>query len=66
MSSIDEIIACSPSAACHLAVTRAYTELRETGASEKVAFEAAKAVYTWHHPEVPKAKVPYVIAEWLP
>lgn len=57
---------CGTSAACHQAVTRAYTALKQAGAEEKVAFEAAEAVYAWHHPEVPRARVPYVIADWLP
>ncbi len=64
-STID-VIACSPSAACHQAVTRTYVTLVENGADEKVAFGAAEAVYAWHHPEVPRDRVPYVIADWLP
>jgi hypothetical protein len=66
MKDVREIAACSPSAACHQAVTRTYATLRKNGAAEKVAFEAAEAVYAWHHPEVPRDKVPYVIADWLP
>lgn len=57
---------CGVSATCHQAVTRAYAALKQAGAQEKVAFEAAAAVYAWHHPEVPRARVPFVIAEWLP
>lgn len=57
---------CPVTAACHLAVTRAYTALKEAGADERVAFEAAETVYAWHHPEVPRQRVPFVIADWLP
>ncbi|NQW10131.1 MAG: hypothetical protein HQ481_09675 [Alphaproteobacteria bacterium] len=57
---------CGASASCHQAVTRAYAALKRAGAEEKVAFEAAEAVYAWHHPEVPRARVPFVIADWLP
>ncbi|MFX4222965.1 MAG: hypothetical protein ACMVO3_19555 [Thalassobaculum sp.] len=66
MTDVREIVACSPSAACHQAVTRTYTSMRESGADERVAFEAAQKVYSWHHPEVPRTQVPYVIADWLP
>jgi len=66
MTDVREIVACSPSAACHQAVTRTYAKLRENGADEKVAFDAALTVYAWHHPEVPRSQVPYVIADWLP
>jgi len=64
--SLENIVLCGNSAACHQAVTRAYRNLRESGASDAVAFNAAKRVYSWHHPEVPKHLVPYVIADWLP
>ncbi len=57
---------CPVSAACRQAVTRAYTTLKESGADERVAFEAAEIVYAWHHPEVPRQRVPFVIADWLP
>lgn len=66
MTDVREIVACSPSAACHQAVTRTYAQMRENGAEERVAFEAAQKVYAWHHPEVPRDRVPYVIADWLP
>ena len=57
---------CPVSAACRQAVTRAYTALKDSGADERVAFEAAEIVYAWHHPEVPRQRVPLVIADWLP
>lgn len=66
MTDVREIVACSPSAACHQAVTRTYAQMRDNGSDEKVAFEAAQKVYSWHHPEVPRDMVPYVIADWLP
>ena len=57
---------CPVSAACRQAVTRAYTALKDSGADERVAFEVAEIVYAWHHPEVPRQRVPFVIADWLP
>lgn len=57
---------CSPTAQCYQAVTQTYSKLRQSGASDKVAFKAAERVYAWHHPEVPTESVPYVIAGWLP
>ncbi len=57
---------CPVSSACRQAVTRAYTTLKDSGADERVAFEAAEIVYAWHHPEVPRQRVPFVIADWLP
>ncbi len=53
-------------AACRIAVTRAYDRLVSSGVDDRVAFEAAGKVYAWHHPEVPSTRVPYVISEWLP
>ncbi|MCR9255247.1 MAG: hypothetical protein NXI16_04045 [Alphaproteobacteria bacterium] len=61
-----DIANCGNSAACHQAVTRAYSTLRDSGATDEVAFNAAKTIYSWHHPEVPKELVPYVISDWLP
>ena len=58
--------ACPATAKCRQAVTQAYDALRSSGAEDRVAFEAAEAVYAWHHPEVPRRQVPYVIADWLP
>lgn len=57
---------CPTTAACRQAVTRTYVTLKESGAEERVAFEAAEIVYSWHHPEVPRTRVPFVIADWLP
>lgn len=57
---------CPETAACRQAVTRAYATLKDSGADERVAFEAAEIVYSWHHPEVPRQRVPFVIADWLP
>jgi hypothetical protein len=60
------IVPCIETAACRVAVTRAYDRLISSGADDRIAFEAAGKVYAWHHPEVPSSRVPYVIAEWLP
>jgi hypothetical protein len=57
---------CSEMAACRRAVMRTYERLRSGGSGDRVAFEAAGAVYAWHHPEVPRERVPFVIADWLP
>ena len=57
---------CPVTAACRQAVTRTYATLKGSGADERVAFEAAEIVYSWHHPEVPRKRVPFVIADWLP
>lgn len=57
---------CPVTAACRQAVTRTYVTLKGCGADERVAFEAAEIVYAWHHPEVPRQRVPFVIADWLP
>ena len=35
---------------CRPAVRRAYTELRQCGQPERYAFEAAMAVFRYHHP----------------
>ena len=60
------IVPCMETAACRIAVTRAYDRLISSGAEDRVAFQAAGKVYAWHHPEVPTSRVPYVISEWLP
>jgi hypothetical protein len=57
---------CPVTAACRQAVLRTYATLKGRGADERVAFEAAEIVYSWHHPEVPRQRVPFVIADWLP
>jgi hypothetical protein len=57
---------CPVTAACRQAVTRTYCTLRHCGGDERVAFEAAEIVYSWHHPEVPRQRVPFVISDWLP
>jgi hypothetical protein len=64
MSSKDEL-ACDVSDTCYLAVTTAYRELRARGETDRVSFHSALAVFRHHHPEVPAAKAPYVVAEWI-
>lgn len=64
MTSKDEL-ACDVSDACYLAVTTAYRELRARGETDRVSFHSALAVFRHHHPEVPAAKAPYVVAEWI-
>ncbi|MCR9072657.1 MAG: hypothetical protein NXI18_13140 [Alphaproteobacteria bacterium] len=63
---IDDIAFCGPSATCRQAVVRTYSDLCAKGVDDVAAFRAATRVYTWHHPEVPVDRVPFVIADWLP
>ncbi|MEQ8587347.1 MAG: hypothetical protein RLO01_20520 [Thalassobaculaceae bacterium] len=57
---------CGLSAVCRQAVVRTYSEMLDLGVSDPVAFQAAERVYAWHHPDVPRRLVPFVVAEWLP
>jgi hypothetical protein len=50
---------------CHLAVTRAYRELREKDVPELWAFDTATRIYLMHHPEVPESEARFTIAEWI-
>lgn len=56
---------CQPTDACYRAVTTAYRRLRECGASDQVSFSSALSVFRHHHPEVPDARAPYIVAEWI-
>jgi len=64
MDGVDRL-ACDESDACYKAVTTAYRELRERGESDRVSFLSALAVFRHYHPEVPSAKAPYLVAEWI-
>lgn len=50
---------------CMPAVVRAYRELRARGEPDRFAFEAAVAVYRWHHPDVPAAEATSIVADWV-
>lgn len=54
------------SGACRQAVVRTYSEMVDRGVGDPIAFQAAERVYVWHHPDVPRRLVPFVVAEWLP
>ena len=47
------------------AVRRAYSELRDCGQPDHVAFDAALAVYRWHHPTVPDAHAAEIVSRWV-
>ena len=50
---------------CHKAVLRAYGGLVDAGQPEKIALEAAKAVYKFHHPEDCVTKASLTVERWL-
>jgi hypothetical protein len=50
---------------CKQASLRAYRELRATGKAELAAFDAAVAVYRFHHPETPRRDSNYIVADWI-
>ena len=50
---------------CRPAVRRAYTELRQCGQPERYAFEAALAVFRYHHPAAMPRQAELVVAEWV-
>lgn len=61
----DDQFGCDGNDVCYRAVTTAYRELRARGETDRVSFHSALAVFRHHHPEVPSAKAPYVVAEWI-
>ena len=50
---------------CKHAALRAYRELRACGRTEKAAFDAAVAVYLYHHPETAPIASGHIVAGWL-
>ncbi len=60
----DELI-CAENDACYRAVTAAYHQLRARGESDRIAFNSALAVFRHHHPEIPAANAPYLVAQWI-
>lgn len=50
---------------CQRAVRRAYRELLNRGEPDRFAFEAALAVYHWHHPEVAPERALDIVFTWL-
>jgi hypothetical protein len=53
------------SSCCRPAVQRAYNELRRCGQPDRYAFEAAVAVYRYHHPESQPRQAEVVVSEWV-
>ncbi len=51
--------------ACKQASLRAYRELRARGRHDPAAFEAAVAVYRYHHPETPARESSFIVAGWI-
>ena len=50
---------------CIGAVRRSYEEMCASGAPESVAFEAACAVFRWHHPEVVAEDALMLVRGWV-
>jgi hypothetical protein len=46
-------------------VRRAYDGLKASGQPERYAFEAALAVYRWHHPEVSPGEAERTVSAWV-
>lgn len=55
----------SKDCSCHVAVTRAYRELRERDIPELSAFDTAATIFRLHHPEISERTARFTIAEWL-
>ncbi|MBO6562682.1 MAG: hypothetical protein JJ959_19195 [Nisaea sp.] len=65
MSSCDDKFGCGPTDTCYRAVVNTYTKMKMLGQRDEICFNSAVKVYQHHHPEVPSARAPYVIADWL-
>jgi hypothetical protein len=50
---------------CRPAVTRAYREMRASGAPEPYCVDAAMAVYRWYHPESTEPDAASVVSFWV-
>ena len=50
---------------CRTAVVRAFGELRRRNMSQKAALESARAVFSFHHPEVPEADARKTVDAWI-
>tara|TARA_R110000868_G_scaffold29080_5_gene108319 strand:+ start:3880 stop:4077 length:198 start_codon:yes stop_codon:yes gene_type:complete len=50
---------------CRTAVVRAFGELRKRNMSQKAALESARAVFSFHHPDIPEADARKTINAWL-
>jgi len=54
-----------PADRCREAVIRAFRELSARGQPDSFAFDAALAVFHWHHPEVSDEAAGTIVASWL-
>ncbi|HYD98634.1 MAG TPA: hypothetical protein VEH84_04570 [Alphaproteobacteria bacterium] len=50
---------------CRRAVTRAFRELRGCGQPDRTAYDAALAVFRWHHPEASVSEARETVAAWV-
>ncbi|MCC6597312.1 MAG: hypothetical protein IT559_00795 [Alphaproteobacteria bacterium] len=50
---------------CYGAVMKAYTTLAQAGRPLSVALEAAKIVYTYHHPEDSQFNAALTVERWV-
>jgi len=50
---------------CRPAVVRAYREMRDRGQPDRFCYEAAMAVYRWHHPETPDEGAEAIVSGWV-
>ena len=50
---------------CYKAVMRAYGTLVESGEPQRVALDAAKVVYSYHHPEDTKSDKALTVERWV-
>jgi hypothetical protein len=50
---------------CERAVVTAYSELREAGTDDPLAFRACTTLYRVHHPEASVAEARRLVAEWI-
>jgi len=50
---------------CERAVVTAYSELREAGTGDLMAFRACTTLYRVHHPEASMQEARRLVAEWI-
>lgn len=50
---------------CKKASLRAYQELRDRDRGDRAAFDAAVAVYRYHHPETPPRESDRIVSGWI-
>ncbi len=50
---------------CYGAVMKAYGSLLKAGQPESIAFDAAKIVYNYHHPEDTRLAAALTVERWI-